>query len=479
MKRILIAVLTLTLVFSTSSSVLAQLGTSSIAGTVLDPRGAAIAQARVTVKNKATGQTREARTGDDGSYTIQNLSPATYEVRVEAQGFASTVVENVEVRVGEVPTVNVSLQAAGTAETVQISASDALGVDTTTSQVAGVIPDRTLTNLPLNGRNFLDLAFLIPGNAPAPNFDPTKTNTIEVSSAGQFGRGGNIAVDGADNNDDVVGGTLQNFPQDAVQEFQIITNRFSADIGRSASSAINIVTKSGGNDIHGSGAFFFRNDSLSALPATLDKSTVRELGEPPFDREQYAFSIGGPFERDRAWWFGAIEYRNQDGVVITGVRDLSARRVLTSFADAPLNDLLLTGRVDWQATENDRMAFRFGFQDEDDISNGSLRRPLGTADNRQHSFNNYYSFVYNWVHNFSPRVLNDLVFHENKFKNEIPTFIEGRNQLFFPSVQDGGNFRIPQRTRQNRVQIRDNVSWTAGSHAMKFGGEYQRLNRTI
>jgi hypothetical protein len=476
MKRLLTSILTLTLIFSTCSGVLAQLGTSSIAGTVLDPGGAAIAQARVIVKNRATGRTREARTGEDGSYTIQNLSPSTYEVRVEAQGFATVVVEDVEVRVGEVPTVNVSLKAAGTAETVQISASDALGVDTTTSQVSGVISDRTLTNLPLNGRNFLELAFLIPGNAPAPNFDPTKTNTIEVSSAGQFGRGGNIAVDGADNNDDVVGGTLQNFPQDAVQEFQIITNRFSADIGRSASSAINIGTKSGGNDIHGSGAFFFRNDALSALPATLDKSTVRELGEPPFDREQYAFSIGGPFKRERAWWFGAIEYRNQDGVLITGVRDLGARRVLTSFAEAPLNDLLLTARVDLQATDNDRMAFRFGLEDEDDISNGSLRRPLGTADNRQHSFNNYYSFVYNWVHSFSPRVLNDFVFHENKFKNEIPTFTEGRNQLFFPSVQDGGNFRIPQRTRQNRIQIRDNVSWTIASHALKFGGEFQRVD---
>ena len=103
-------------------------------------------------------------------------------------------------------------------------------------------------------------------------------------------------------------------------------------------------------------------------------------------------------------------------------------------------------------------------------------RPIGTADNRQQSFNNYQSFVYNWAHTFSPRLLNDFVFHENNFINRIPTFVENRNELRFPGVQDGGNFRIPQRTRQNRLQFRDNVSWTAGNHALKFGGEFQRLD---
>lgn len=464
------------LVLSLSPTVFAQLGTASISGTVTDQNGAAIAQARVVVKNKATGQAREAKTGEDGVYTIQNLLPATYEVRIEAPGFSASVVDNVELRVGEVPTVSLSLKPAGATEAVQVVASEAVGVDTTTSQVSGIISDRTLSNLPLNGRNFLDLAFLIPGNRPAPNYDPTKTTTIEVSSAGQLGRGGNIAVDGADNNDDVVGGTLQNFPQDGIQEFQIIVNRFSAEIGRSASSAINIVTKSGSNDIHGSAAFFFRNDTLSALPATLDKTIVETLGKPDFDREQYAGTLGGPIKRDRAWWFAAFEYRKQDSVVLTGVRDFGSRRVLTSFSDAPLRDTLLSGRGDWQVGGNDRMAFRYALQRENDVDRGSLRRPIGTADNRQHSFNNYQSFVHNWVHTFSPRLLNDFVFHENNFINLIPTFVENRNELRFPSVQDGGNFRIPQRTRQNRVQFRDNVSWTVGAHALKFGGEYQRLD---
>ncbi len=464
------------LMLSLGPRVFAQLGAAGISGAVTDQQNAAVVGADVTVKNKATGQAHRTKTGGDGVYRLQNLPPATYEVRVEARGFAAAVVNNVEARVGEVSTVNLSLRVSTAAETVVISASDAVGVDTSTSQVSSSISDRTLTNLPLNGRNFLDLAFLLPGNRPAPNFDPTKTTTIEVSSAGQFGRGGNIAVDGADNNDDVVGGTLQNFPQDGVQEFQIITNRFSAEIGRSASSAINVVTKSGGNDLHGAAGFYFRHDALSALPATLDRGIVATLGRPSFDREQYAGSLGGPIKRDRLWFFSAFEYRSQDAVVLTGVRDFNQRRVLTSFSPAPLRDTLLTGRGDWQVRTADRMAFRYALQRENDIDRGSLRLPIGTADNRQQSFNNYQSFVYNWAHTFSPRLLNDFAFHENNFINRIPTFVEKRNELRFPSVQDGGNFRIPQRTRQNRLQFRDNVSWTAGNHAFKFGGEFQRID---
>lgn len=469
--------LALLLTLATSAtSARAQLGTASVSGTVTDQNGAVVPHARVVLKNKATGQTREVVTGAEGVYQMRNLPPAVYELRASAQNFAESVVDNVNLQVGEVPTVNITLRPAGLGETVTVLSDQAVGVDTTTSQVSGLISSRTLENLPLNGRNFLDLAFLIPGNAPAPNYDPTKTNTIEVSSAGQLGRGGNVAVDGADNNDDVVGGTLQNFPQDAIGEFQIITNRFSAEIGRSASSAINIVTRGGTNELHGSAAIFFRHDRLSALPATLDRSIIGTLGRPPFDREQYAFSIGGPFRRDRAWFFGAFEYRNQDGVVLTAERDAAARRVVNTFAPAPLNDLLGTARVDWQATRDDKMTFRYGLQREDDIDRGSLRRPIGTADNRQHSFNRYHSFVYNWVHTFSPTLLNDFTFHENKFQNSIPTFVENRNELRFPSVQDGGNFRIPQRTRQNRLQLRDNLTYTSGAHSMKFGGEYQRLD---
>src|SRR5687768_13190181 len=255
-------------------------------------------------------------------------------------------------------------------------------IDNSASLVNGVVDSREVESLPLNGRNFLELAFLIPGNSPAPNFDPTKTNTVAISSAGQLGRGGNVTIDGVDTNDDVVGGSIQNISQDAIREFQIATNRFSAQLGRSGSSVINVVTKSGTNDLHGSGSFYFRDSALQGLPATFDRSLDES---PPFDRQQYAFALGGPIKKDRAWFFGSFENRNQDGVVLVGTRDLATRSIRRDFAASPLDDFMTTERIDWNPNENDNFNFRYSFQREKGIAASTLVRSIGSASQRQSS----------------------------------------------------------------------------------------------
>ena len=146
----------------------------------------------------------------------------------------------------------------------------------------------------------------------------------------KIGRGGNITIDGQDNNDDVVGGPLLNLPIDAVQEFQIATNRFGAELGRSASSAINIITRSGTNTRHGMGSIFARDDGWQALPSTVDDPDL----VPPFDRQQTSGAFGGPLRRDRLFWFAAGEFRHQKGGVLVGTRDTATRTITRSFAPA-------------------------------------------------------------------------------------------------------------------------------------------------
>ena len=446
--------------------------TATLRGTISDPSAALVAGASVIALHKSTGVRRETSSNGEGVYSLINLPPGDYEVRVEAKGFKTKVTTSpLSLQVGQVVTLNIEMEV-GVAESLTVTlVPSKLLIDTNTSVVDGVIASREVESLPLNGRNFLELALLIPGNAPAPNFDPTKTNTVVISSAGQLGRGGNVTVDGADNNDDVVGGPLQNISQEAVQEFQIATNRFSAQLGRSGSSVINIVTKTGTNEFHGSGSVYFRDKSLQGLPATFDRS----LGQtPPFDREQYAFSLGGPIKRDRAWFFGSLEYRNQDGAVLVGQRDLATRSIRRSFAVAPLNDLLATGRVDVRVGNRNQLSFRYSLQDEDDIAASTLIRSIGSASQRQQSDNKINSFLLNHTFVLSPVAVNSFNFSFSHFDNKIVPVTPGP-QLTFPSIQDGASFRVPQATRQRRFQFNDTLTWISGNHTLSFGGEVQRV----
>lgn len=449
-----------------------QSATASLSGVVTDPTGALIAGAQVTATQKATGITREATTNGEGIYALTSLPPGEYEIKVQAPGFSTKVSQSpVMLQVGQSVTADVAMEIDSKAIVVDIITEIPL-IDTLSSKVDSVVNEREIARLPLNGRNFLELALLVPGNSPAPNFDPTKTNVVVISSAGQLGRGGNITVDGVDNNDDVVGGPLQNISQEAVQEFQIATNRFSAEYGRSASSVINIVTKSGTNYTHGAASLFFRDRRFQGLPATYDRAFTEV---PPFDRQQYAFAMGGPIARDKAWYFGSVEYRNQDGAVLVGSRDAANRLITRDFAPAPLNLLLLSVRGDWWVSERDRFNSRYSLERGDDVSASTLIRALGSASQRQSGRNNIHAFMTNWSRVFSSTVVNDFTFSVSNFFNRTQPVAPGP-QLTYPSLQDGASFRVPQQTKQNRLQFSNTVAWVKRNHTFRFGGELQRVD---
>jgi len=439
-----------------------------LVGRVVDASGAVVAGARVRASREGTGLVRSASSNASGSYVLPSLVPGLYTVMVDAPGFATKTRSQVRLEVGRRLTLDATLDVTAKAETVTVEEHG--GIEATSAVVGGVVSSGSIDNLPLNGRNFLELAFLIPGNAPAPNFDPTKTNSIAVSSAGQLGRGGNITIDGQDNNDDAVGGPLANLPQDAVQEFQIATNRFSADQGRSAASAVNVVTKSGSDTLGGTVSFFMRDDGLQGLPATFDRSLART---PSFDRQQYSAAVGGPLARGKAWWFGAVEYRKQDAVAQVGERDLATRTIRRTFAAAPLDDLLATGRIDVQASPNDSLSFRYAFEDAEDTGASTLDRAIGSASQRQTSTNKYDLGLATWTRTFSSSAVNTFRASYSDYDNAIVPLAPGR-QLTFPSLQDGASFRVPQATSQKRWQIANSLSVVRGSHSLRAGAEVSR-----
>jgi Carboxypeptidase regulatory-like domain/TonB dependent receptor len=447
-----------------------QLAAATLRGVVTDPQGAAVVGATVRATNAATGASRETQTNGEGAYTLSDVQPGEYEVRVEAKGFKTTIQKGVILQVGQSQALNFMLEVGGVVIVIDDFGTTPL-IDVESSKVDHVIDEREIKNLPLNGRNFLELALLTPGNAPAPNFDPTKTNTVVISSAGQIGRGGSVTVDGADTNDDVVGGAVQNVSQDAVQEFQIATNRFDARIGRSGSGVANIVTKGGTNALHGSASAFFRGSLFQGLPATFD----RTLGQtPPFDREQYSGTLGGPVKKNKSFFFGSLEYRNQNGAVLVGTRDAARRTITRGFADAPLHDLLSTERLDLMPTAQDRLTFRYSLQREDDVAASSLIRAIGSASERQSSRNHTHSLLADYTRIFTSRSLNDFKFSFSTFSNATAPLTAGP-QLTFPSIQDGASFRVPQATTQRRFQFADTFTHVAGNHTLAFGGEVQRV----
>ncbi len=487
MKRQLVGrvVAVVFLVAATMLTIQAQAPTGTINGIVTDPHQAVVTGAHVSATERGTGATRETVSNGNGVYSIPNLPIGVYDVRITASGFAVSEFQGVQLQAGRASTLDAELKLAEIGQVVNVTDASST-LEQTQSMIQGQITSAAIENIPLNGRNFLELAYLVPGNRPAPNFDPTKTNTLEVSSAGSVGRGGNITVDGGENNDEVVGGTLSNFPQDSIQEFQIATAQFTAEAGRSGTSIINIVTKSGTNQYHGSLFDYERNGHLQALPYTFD----RALTPPPFNREQFGGSVGGPFKKNKAWWFASAEYRDQNASIQTGTRQYGANPsedvILNTFAAAPLREALVSTRVDYQLNPSNTFMARYSFDRSHDTNQASAATvtPLLTETERQNSLNRFNSVVGGWTKTFSSSQVNNLIFHYDTFLNLIPEFpnsspstnpagLAPTNELIYPDIADGVNFNVPQSTHLNRYQLGDTFTWALGKHTLHFGGEYQ------
>src|SRR5256714_2609206 len=249
----------LLLTFTASGLAQTTISTGSIQGLVIDPSNAIVSGAKVIISNKATGQVLTTTTNSAGTYTSGALIPGDYLVRVEQTGFKSVELP-IKVEVGVTAPGSLKLQVGNTKELVEVAATE-LHVNTEQATVQGVLNADQIDNLPINGRNFLDLAQLEPGVQiqDGGNFDPTKNGFSSISFGGRFGRTARIEVDGIDISDETVGTTTQNIPQGAIQEFQVSQSTLDLSTELTSSGAVNVVTKSGTNTLHGDAFYLFRD----------------------------------------------------------------------------------------------------------------------------------------------------------------------------------------------------------------------------
>jgi outer membrane receptor protein involved in Fe transport len=319
-------VLLLLAIYPAASS--AQTYRGTILGTVSDASGATVPGAKVTVRNVATGLTRETTTADDGTFSVPELPIGTYTVTVEKTGFQTSVTSGARVEVAGERRVDVTLKPGEVAQRVEVSAETLAVVDTITNALGGSIESKTVESLPLNGRDFTKLLIMVPGAVGEPNGGGDSPGSYGLFSVnGNRGRSNNFLLDGTDMNDGfrnlpainqggVFGTPGTVLPVESMAEVRILSN-FEPEYGRNSGSVVNIVTKSGTNDFHGSASWFFRDDALNAR----NFFNTRPNPKDAFRNHQYGVSAGGPFRRDRTFWYVAYEGQRED-VGVTSVNSV-------------------------------------------------------------------------------------------------------------------------------------------------------------
>ncbi|HLG13933.1 MAG TPA: TonB-dependent receptor [Blastocatellia bacterium] len=478
---------TVVMLASVPLSALAQTAnTGVITGVVKDQQGAVVAGATVKATNKATGIERRTTTSDAGTYELSQLIPADYKLEVEAQGFAKYVQESVTVNVLSRVTVDVGLKPAGAAEQVTVTSESVPLIETTKTEVSGVINQKQMESLPVNGRSFASLATLIPGATLQGSFDPTKARVGTFSVGGSTGRNINITIDGGDNKDNAVGGILQNFTMEGIQEFALSTQRFSAANGRSGGGLLSVVSKSGSNSLHGSGFGFFRHDTFNSnAPALLaeanpDLFDPDDAVKPPFNRQQFGGSVGGPIMRDKLFFFGVVEHTRERGNSIVPTFAFNEIKFLEQlgyeavrFLPQPFNDTQYTAKVDYSHSANHNFSFRFAGQNNNALNDQAGFLVVFTdLSGGNESLNDLYSFLGNWTWTASPRIVNQFTYQFSDFNNRINATTD-KKLLFFPSgIAVGRNGNVPQQTLQRKHQFRDDLTWNRGKHGFKFGGDF-------
>ncbi len=445
------------------------IATGSIVGTVTDASGAVVAGANVTITG-STAQTIHVTTSGSGSYSASALIPGPYSVRVEAKGF-KTAQLSLTVQVGNAANGSVRLEVGQESTVVEVQASE-VQVNTEQATVQGVLTANQIENLPVNGRNFLDLAQLEPGVQiqDGQNFDPTKAGYSSISFGGRFGRTARIEVDGVDVSDETVGTTTTDIPASGIQEFQIGQASLDMSTELTSSGSVNVTTKSGTNAIHGEAFGQFRDSSVgaAALPGG---------ASPPFQRSQYGADLGGAIIKNKLFFFGDGERTKQDTQTPVPI-SAPFQAYSGSFSD-PFREDNLLGRLDYQLTQSTRVFYRYSYFKN--LLGATFGYGYSVYDNKDITRNHVLGVDFN-----TGPFTHSIRFSYLKFQNQIVDSTTGNSALPFNNLGAeifmgatglvaGPNLLAPQSTPQSDHEIKYDGSRVLGAHIVRFGVTFNHL----
>jgi len=459
---------------------------AQISGTVVDPQGAVVPGAKVTATNVATGIGRSATTTSTGNYVIPNLQPGTYNVAVEAKGFAPGTIKDVVLNLGDQRDLGFKMGLAGSTESVEVTTTAPL-IETTKTDVSTVVSNLDMERLPTIAgaagtvNDYAQLAL----TAPGVKMD-TSGLTADLIGPGSINNRGNLYnVDGANITDQLVSGRDSTGASiDEVQEFQVLTNNYNAEYGQASGLILNVVTKSGTNGVHGEGHMYFRGRNLAASdplfnlgfidpatnlvnnPACPNNGISGDISgcpRAPFHRKEGGFTVGGPFVKNKLFWFTSFELSRQQVPLI-----------LTPFGTSvtvpqPINNLLYSGKIDYKLSEKHSLNIRYAV-DRFRSSNVILQTGTNvTQDDLTASTVNNASLNVGFVSSLTPSIVNEARFVFYRFVTTTSDNTTAPGVIHADGTQTGADFCCPQGGLQKRYQYIDNLTWSHGKHTWKTG----------
>ncbi|MGB6675751.1 MAG: carboxypeptidase-like regulatory domain-containing protein [Terriglobales bacterium] len=481
----------------------AQNPNGALRGEVQDASSARVAGARIVVQSMGSSITRETVANDRGEFRIEGLLPGSYHVAVTAKGFAEATAD-VNVAVSVVRDIAVTLTLATGHETVNVqgtaSSITTQTIDTSSAVRGGVVGSRDLEALPLPARSFANIAYLVPGTEPVEPSDPTKARITAVSTGGSSGLNNELSVDGADNSDDWIGGFLQNFSPDGIQEFAVRTSNEDADTGWTTAGSVVITTKHGTNDWHGDAAFYER---AAALNARFPIENPAPNPKQPFSRQNYVGTIGGPIAKNKVWFFTSFEAVHEDASIAYSPASTTQFQALAQLASQgliagvpsiavppnvpiPFRDYISSVRFDW--AQSSKSSWFLRASSDSYLTHNNLVEQGTLPSTGLLTHNNYWNVALSNTYTFSPTWLGNLVLdasllHLTQTRNSdlgfALAFPFSSTALTISGFETFGDNQFatpitlfPDLRNQQKYQFRYDVSHVSGSHGLKFGVDF-------